>query len=94
MTIPFGQYASIGQYAPVSLPGEAPSLTEKRGRPNLQDHRVGYYRSDPAQAHRHKTFFACGSSAPVRVEREGGPAAWLVGTLAVPSVQGHGLPLP
>ena len=29
--------------------------------------------------HRHKTFLACGSSAPVRVEREGGAAAWLVG---------------
>ena len=24
-------------------------------------------------------FFACGSSAPVRVEHEGGAAAWLVG---------------
>ena len=38
-------------------------------------------------------FFACGSSAPVRVEREGGAAAWLAGTLVVPSVQGHRLPL-
>ena len=36
-------------------------------------------------------FFACGSSDPVRVEGEGGTAAWLVGTLAAPSVQGHGL---
>ena len=36
-------------------------------------------------------FFACGSSAPVRVEREGGAAAWLEGTLAVPSVQRHRL---
>ena len=43
--------------------------------------------------HRRKTFFACGSSATVRVEYEGGAAVWLVGTLAVPSVQGHGLPL-
>ena len=34
------------------------------------------------------------SSALVRVEREGGTTAWLVGTLAVPSVQGHGLPPP
>ena len=34
--------------------------------------------------------FACGSSAPVSVECEGGAAAWLVGTLVVPSVQGHG----
>ena len=31
--------------------------------------------------HRCKTFFACSSSAPVRVEREGGTAAWLVGIL-------------
>ena len=38
-------------------------------------------------------FFSCCSSAPVRVEREGGEAAWLAGTLVVPSVQGHGLPL-
>ena len=31
--------------------------------------------------------FACGSSAPVRVQRESGASAWLAGTLAVPSVQ-------
>ena len=37
-------------------------------------------------------FFAYGSSAPVRVEREVGTAAWPVGTLAAPSVQRHGLP--
>ena len=29
----------------------------------------------------------------MRVECEGGSATWLVGTLAVPSVQGHGLPV-
>lgn len=33
-----------------------------------------------------------GSSARVRVEHEGGTVAWLAGTLAVPSVQGLGLP--
>ena len=27
----------------------------------------------------------------MRVEGQGGTAAWLVGTLAAPSVQGHGL---
>ena len=27
--------------------------------------------------HRRKIFFACGSSAQVKVEREGGAAAWL-----------------
>ena len=31
--------------------------------------------------HRHKTFFACGSTASVRVEPEGGRAIWFVGTL-------------
>ena len=30
----------------------------------------------------------------MRVEREGGTAAWLVRTMAVPSVQGHRLPPP
>ena len=30
----------------------------------------------------------------MRVEHEGGAAAWLAGTLAVSSVQGHGLPPP
>ena len=39
-------------------------------------------------------FFACGSSAPVRLKHEGGAAAWLPGTLEVPNVQGHGLPPP
>ena len=29
----------------------------------------------------------------MRVEHEGDTTAWLAGTLAAPSVQGHGLPL-
>ena len=41
-----------------------------------------------------RLFFACGSSAPVRVEHEGSAAAWLEATLAAPSVQGHRLPPP
>ena len=41
---------------------------------------------------RARLFFACGSSALVRVEYEGGTAAWLAGILVVLSVQGHGLP--
>ena len=39
-------------------------------------------------------FLPVTGSAPVRTEREEGAAAWLVGTLAAQSVQGHGLPLP
>ena len=37
--------------------------------------------------HKQKNFFACDGSAPVRVEREGGTAAWLVETLVAPSVK-------
>ena len=40
------------------------------------------------------SFFACDSSAPVRVEHKGGTAAWFAGTLVAPGVQGHGQPLP
>ena len=39
-------------------------------------------------------FFACDNSAPVQVVCEGGTADLLVETLAVPSIQGHGLPPP
>ena len=34
-------------------------------------------------------FFACGSSAAVRAECEGGIVAWVVRTLVAPSVQGQ-----
>ena len=39
-------------------------------------------------------FFGLWQLAPVRVECEGGAAAWLAGTLVMPSVEGDGLPLP
>ena len=42
--------------------------------------------------HRHKTFFACGSFAPVRFECECDAAPWLAGTLEAPSLQGNRLP--
>ena len=78
---------SIGQHAPGFLPGEPPSLTEKIGSPQSTGlQRVRRHRGDPA--HTHKTFFACGSSAPMKAEHE---AAWLTGTLLAPRVQGHGL---
>ena len=57
----------------------------------------GLKESDTTKATLHaetKDVFACGSSAPGRVEHEGGTTAWLVGTLAAPSVQEHALPLP
>ena len=39
----------IGQYTPIFLPGEPPSLTEKPGRPqSIGSQRVGHYQSDPA----------------------------------------------
>ena len=83
---------SIGQYASVFLPGD-PLLTEKPDRPqSTGSQSVGHDRSDPARVH--AKIFACDSSAPVRVECEGGAAAWLAGTLVVPSVQGYELPPP
>ena len=36
-------------------------------------------------------FFGYGSSAPVGIEHKDGVAAWVAGTLVVPSVQGYGL---
>ena len=83
---------SIGQYAPVFLPGKPLSDREAW---QATVYRVAKSQTQLKRpcAPRRKTFFACGSSAPVRVECEGGAAAWLVGTLAAPSVQGHGLRL-
>ena len=52
-----------------------------------------FFLSDPARIDA-RFFLACGSSDSVRVEREGGAAAWFAGTLVAPGVQGHGLPLP
>ena len=87
---------SFGQYAPVFLPGESPSLTEKPGRPQSTGlQRAGQDQSDTVHINTrlyYYYYFACGSSAPVRVEHEGGAVAWLAGTLAAPSVQGHKLP--
>ena len=85
---------SIGQYSSRILAWRTTSLMEKADRTQstrLQS--VGHDRSNPVCIDaRH--FFACGTSAPVRVECEDHTAAWLAGTLVVPSVQGHGLPLP
>jgi len=86
---------SIGQYAPVFLPGEPPSHPQQRtGRPHRTgSQRVGHNRSDSVCVET-RLLFACGSSVPVKVERECGTAAWLAGTLLAQSVQGHRLPPP
>jgi len=89
-----GMATSIGQYSPVFLPGEPPSMTEKPGRPQSTGLQiVGHDQSDPVCKDT-RLCFASVSSVPVRVEHEGGTAAWLAGTLVSPSVQGHRLPLP
>ena len=67
------------------------------GLPLLQElwpYQCLFFSSDPACIDARFFFFACGSSDPVRVECEGGAAAWLAGTLVAPTVQGQGLPLP
>ena len=53
--------------------------------------------SDTMEATLHvltQDFFSLWQLCPVRGEHEGGAAAWLAGTLVVPSVQGHRLLLP
>ena len=69
-----------------ALPSEPPGKVTVYRVAKSQD------RSNPVHIDA-RLFVVCGSFAPVRVEREGGAATWLVGTLSVPSVQGHKLPL-
>ena len=69
------------------------TLIEKPGRPqSTGSQRVGHDQRDPVCIDR--LFFACDSSAPVKVVHEGGSAAWVAGTMVAPSVQGYGLPQP
>ena len=82
----------IGQYTPVFLPEELPWQRSLAGH-SLQ----GCKQLDMTKVtlnEEMQDFLTCGSSAPVRAEREGGAAPWLMGTLATLSVQGHGLPPP
>ena len=87
--------ASIGQYAPVFLL-ETPLPDPNREAWQATVYRVRKSQTLPKNPVRidARLFFACGSSAPVRVERESGTATWLEGTLLAPSVQGQRLPLP
>ena len=74
------------------MPGEPLFLTEKPGRPqSAGSRRVRHYRGD--RAHRDARPFLPAATLVI-VECEGGTAAWLAGTLAALSVQGHKLPLP
>ena len=86
---------NIGQYATVFLLGETP-VDREAWQASLQGCKESpkrYHRSDSVYIGTIFFFFACGSSAPVRVDCEGHAAAWLAGTLVAPSVQGHVLPL-
>ena len=69
-------------------------LSEKPGRPqSTESQRVGNDQNDPLCIDP-RLFFACASSASVRVEPEVGAAACVTGTLVAPSIQGDGLPYP
>ena len=71
---------------------ENPPLTEKAGRPpSTGSQRVGHNLSDLVHINARLFVFACGSSAPVRIECEGGAAASLAPPGAT-SVQGNRLP--
>ena len=71
------------------------SRTEKPGRPqSTGPQRVEQDQSNPECIDARLCLFvclACGSSAPVRVEHEGGAAAWVARTLVASNVQGHRL---
>ena len=85
------------QYWPIhlSMPAQRTPLPDREAW-QATVHRVATSQTGPKLpcAHGRKIFFACGSSAPVRVEHEGSAAARLAGTLAAPSVQRHRLPPP
>ena len=85
---------SIGQYTPVFLPGEPLLRQISLTGHSLQGHEEARTNVTLSTETEDFCFFACGSSAAVTAEHEGGEAAWLAGTLVVPSVQGHRLPLP
>ena len=85
---------SIDQYAPVFFPGESPFPEREARKATVYRVAKSWTLLKRPCVHRRKTCFACGSSIPVSVECDGGAAAWLAGTLAAPSVQGLGLPLP
>ena len=75
--------ANTLQYSCLETPPPPPLL------PDREAWQTTVYRdaeSATTQVTHTRLFLACGSSAPVRVECEGGTAAWLLGTLAVPSV--------
>ena len=79
---------STGQYIPVFLPGEPSWQASLQGHKELDTTEVTLH------AQTQDCFLPVTGSAPVRIEHEDGAAAWLVGTLAAQSVQGHGLPPP
>jgi len=88
-----GMETSNGQYTLVFLPGECP-LTEA-WQATVHKVTMSWTRWKWPHVHRWDDFFfACGGSPSVKVEREGGTATWVSGTLVAPSLQGHGLPQP
>ena len=81
----------VWQPTPVFLPGESPRKRSLAGHSPQ-----GLKKLNTSEMILHVQtqdfFLACGSSAPVRTECEGVTAAWVAGTLVVPSMQGHRLP--
>ena len=58
----------IGQYIPVFVPRELPSLIERPGRSQATGSQgVEHYLSDPVCTDSRLLFFPCGSSDPVRL---------------------------
>ena len=77
---------SFGLYTPVFLPENSPD----REAWQATVHRIAksWTQQKRPRLHRCQSIFACGSFGPVKVEHEGGIAAWVTGTLAAPIVLG------
>ena len=90
------KYSALEGYGSQCWPICSSILARRTPLPDREAYKVAKGQTLPKQPcmHRCKIFFSCGSSAPVRAERERGTAAWLARTLEAPSLQQHGLPPP
>ena len=94
------KYSALEGYGNKYWPICSSVLAYRNIFPDREAYQATVYRVKKSQTlllrpcmHRHKTFFTSGSSAPGKVDLEGDSTSWLVGILAVSSVQPHGLPL-
>ena len=87
----YGALGGYGNTLQYSCLENSPDRKAQQTSHSTGSQRVEYSGSNPMFSDA-GVFLAFWSSVPVRIEHAGGAAAWVAGTLVVPSVQGHGLP--